>query len=81
LNDILVRNGGNNYAIGHMGKERMLRDGVLSVRVEASESTIATYADFFMEPPANLNNSEPSDNDAEPSDDDSGDDDAVAAND
>lgn len=73
LDDILIRNGGNDYAIRHMGKEQMLREGILPVRVQASEPAIESY-NFFMNPPANLN-------DSESSSDDSGDDASNAAND
>jgi hypothetical protein len=71
LDDILIRNGGNDYSIRHMGKERMLREGILPVRVQASDAAIASY-NFFMEPPAHLHDSESS------SDEDAGDDDAAA---
>ena len=73
LDDILIRNGGNDYTIQHMGKERMRQEGILPVRVQASPSAIAAY-NFFMNPPANLNNSESSS-------EDSGDDAPIAAND
>ena len=71
LDDILIRNGGNDYSIRHMGKERMLREGILPVRVPATEPAIATY-NFFMHPPADLNDSESSE------DEEAGDDDAAA---
>ena len=73
LDDILIRNGGNDYTIRHMGKERMRQEGILPVRVQASSSAIAAY-NFFMNPPANLNNSESLS-------EDSGDDAPIAAND
>ena len=73
LDDILIRNGGNDYTIRHMGNERMRQEGILPVRVQASPSAIAAY-NFFMNPPANLNNSESSS-------EDSGDDAPIAAND
>ena len=38
----------------------MLREGILPVRVPATEPAIATY-NFFMNPPADLNDSESSD--------------------
>ena len=71
LDDILIRNGGNDYSIRHMGKARMLREGILPVRVPATEPAIATY-NFFMDPPADLNDSESSD------DEEAGDDEAAA---
>ncbi len=52
----------------------MLREGILPDRVQASEAAIASY-NFFMYPPANLNDFESS------SDEDSGDNAANAAND
>ena len=43
LDDILICNGGNDYSIQHMGKERMLREGILPDRIEASEAAIHTF--------------------------------------
>ena len=48
LDDILCTNGGNDYAIRHVGKARMLRDGTLPERMEASEAAIAT-AHFVLD--------------------------------
>lgn len=50
LDDILVRNGGNDYSIRHMGKERMLRQGILPDRIEASEAAIRAF-NFVTNPP------------------------------
>jgi hypothetical protein len=50
LDDILIRNGGNDYSIRHMGKERMLREGILPDRIEASEAAIHTF-NFVTNPP------------------------------
>jgi hypothetical protein len=51
----------------------MRQEGILPVRGQASPSAIAAY-NFFMNPPANLNNSESSS-------EDSGDDAPIAASD
>jgi hypothetical protein len=58
-----------------MGDERMLQQGILPDRVQASEPAIASYY-FFMHPAANLNDSESSSDG-----DDSGDNTANASND
>jgi hypothetical protein len=50
LDDILIRNGGNDYSIRHMGKERMLREGILPDRIEASKAAIHTF-NFVTNPP------------------------------
>lgn len=50
LDDILCCNGGNDYSIQHMGKERMLREGILPDRIEASEAAIYTF-NFVTNPP------------------------------
>lgn len=50
LDDILIRNGGNDYSIRHMGKERMLREGILPDRIEASKAAIFTF-NFVTNPP------------------------------
>ena len=50
LDDILKCNGGNDYSIRHMGKERMLREGILPDRIEASEAAIHTF-NFVTNPP------------------------------
>jgi hypothetical protein len=50
LDDILKNNGGNDYSIRHMGKERMLREGILPDRIEASEAAIHTF-NFVTNPP------------------------------
>jgi hypothetical protein len=42
LDDILCTNGGNDYAIRHIGKARMLREGNLPQRMEASAAAIDT---------------------------------------
>jgi hypothetical protein len=41
LEQILISNGGNNYKIPHMGKERLLRDGVLPLRIRASATAVS----------------------------------------
>jgi hypothetical protein len=41
LDEILSSNGDNTYKIPHMGKERLLRDGVLPARVRASPQALA----------------------------------------
>lgn len=48
LDDILCTNGGNDYAIRHVGKARMLRNGTLPQRMEASVAAIAT-AHFVLD--------------------------------
>ena len=50
LDDILICNGGNDYSIRHMGKERMLREGILPERIEASEAAVRTF-NFVTNPP------------------------------
>jgi hypothetical protein len=73
LDDILIQHGGNDYQIRHLGKQGMLADGTLPVRIAASDAAIATY-NYFQNPPhANLSASESSD------EEDNGDDKAAAA--
>ncbi|KAI2499777.1 hypothetical protein MHU86_14720 [Fragilaria crotonensis] len=50
LDDILSCNGGNDYSIQHMGKERMLREGILPDRIKASEAAFYTF-NFVTNPP------------------------------
>ena len=50
LDDILICNGGNDYSIRHMGKERMLREGILPERIEASEAAVRMF-NFVTNPP------------------------------
>jgi hypothetical protein len=74
LDDILCTNGGNDYAIRHVGKARMLREGTLPQRMEASEAAIAT-AHFVMD--AQPHRRQPAEvAEAAGNDNDNGDDDA-----
>ena len=46
LDDILKTNGNNNYKIKHMGKEALLRMGLLPKRIAASESALEAFNAF-----------------------------------
>jgi hypothetical protein len=61
LDDILVKLGGNNYKIRHMGKERRLREGRLDTRIDVTEDARRTFDMFSLRQVANNNG----DNDAE----------------
>lgn len=55
LDDILCCHGGNDFKIAHIGKERMLRNGELPTRLEASEEA-AAVARFVRNPRRRMNN-------------------------
>jgi hypothetical protein len=38
---MLITNGGNTYKIPHMGKEQLLRNGVLPLRIQASATAVS----------------------------------------
>ena len=50
LDDILCHHGGNEFKISHIGKDRLLRNGELPTRLEASDEAAAVYR-FVMNPP------------------------------
>ena len=64
LDDILCCNGGNDYEIQHMGKARMLREGNLPRRIEASAGAIAT-AMFVLNAPHGGEEGDALDNDGD----------------
>jgi hypothetical protein len=41
LEQILISNGDNKYKVPHMGKERLLRDGILPLRIRASATALS----------------------------------------
>ena len=43
IDDILAIQGDNNYSIRHVGKQRMLADGTLPVRVPVSANALEVY--------------------------------------
>jgi len=43
MDDILTLNGGNDYKIRHMAKERLLNEGALPTTIEASDNAIEMY--------------------------------------
>jgi hypothetical protein len=61
LDDILVKLGGNNYKIRHMGKERRLREGRLDTRINVTEDARRSFGMFSLRQVADNNG----DNDAE----------------
>ena len=61
LDDILVKLGGNNYKIRHMGKERRLREGRLDTRIDVTEDARRTFDMLSLRQVADNNG----DNDAE----------------
>jgi hypothetical protein len=50
MDDILAINGGNDYRIRHIGKSRMLNEGTLPTRIEASEDALDTFRIVMGDP-------------------------------
>jgi hypothetical protein len=46
----LLRCGGNDYRIRHIGKSRMLNEGTLPTRIEASEDALDTFRIVMGDP-------------------------------
>jgi hypothetical protein len=62
LDDILVKLGGNNYKIRHMGKERRLREGRLDTRINVTEDARRSFGMFSLRQVADNNGDDDAEN-------------------